>query len=167
MRWHGFSKYLQFVSSVCIVSATVYACSAPKKGAEASGGSSSNVQVELSKDKLLWLHVTLRCRAKTRATFYKDRLPWGNYNSMEFVAVTPDEHYIERVWPIDDPVGFEETSMAPNEMQSGDVDLRMKFIGLDAAIKKSSVRLFWAYHAPEQLNISEWPGGLIFIPQQK
>jgi len=39
---------------------------------------------------------------------------------MEFVAVTPDEHYIERFWPIADPVGFEETSMEQNDTQSGD-----------------------------------------------
>jgi hypothetical protein len=122
--------------------------------------------VELSKEKPLWLHVTVRCRAKTRVSFYKYELPWGNYNSMEFVAVTPDEHFIERVWPVDDP-SFEKTSMEPNETRSGDFNLQMKFIGLDAAIKKSSVRLFWAYHAPKELNISEWPGGLIVIPQQK
>ena len=63
---------------------------------------------------------------------------------MEFVAVTPDEHFIERIWPIDDPI-FEKISMEPNEVLSGDVNLQMKFIGLDKAVKKSSVRLFWAY----------------------
>jgi hypothetical protein len=128
--------------------------------------SSANVTVELSKEKPLWLHITVRCRAKTRATFYKYKLPWGNYDSMEFVAVTPDEHFIERVWPVDDP-SFEKTSMEPNETRSGDFNLQMKFIGLDAAAMKSSVRLFWAYNAPKELNISEWPGGLIVIPQQK
>jgi hypothetical protein len=55
----------------------------------------------------------------------------------------------------------------PNDTQSGDINLQMKFIGLDSAIKESSVRLFWAYNAPKELNISDWPGGLIFIPQQK
>jgi hypothetical protein len=128
--------------------------------------SSPDVKVELSKEKPLWLHVTVRCRAKARATFYKYQLPWGNYNSMEFVAVTPDEHYLERGWPVDDP-SPEKTSMEPNETRSGDFNLQMKFIGLDAALKKSSVRLFWAYRAPKELNISDWPGGLIFIPQQK
>jgi hypothetical protein len=85
---------------------------------------------------------------------------------MEFVAVTPDEHFVERVWPIDDP-SSEKTSMEPNATRTGDFNLQMKFIGLDAAVKKSSVRLFWTYHAPKELNISEWPGGLIVIPQQK
>lgn len=127
---------------------------------------SPNVTVELSKEKPLWLHVTVRCRAKTRVTFYKYQLPWGNYNSMEFVAVTPNEHFIERIWPIDDP-SPEKISMEPNETRSGDTNLQMKFIGLDSAIKKSPVRLFWAYNTPKELNISEWPGGLIFIPQQK
>jgi len=85
---------------------------------------------------------------------------------MEFVAVTLDEHYVERVWPVDDPL-FEEISMEPNETRTGDFDLDRKFMGLDATVKKSSVRLFWAYHAPKALNISEWPGGMIVIPQQK
>jgi hypothetical protein len=128
--------------------------------------SSSDVKVELRKEKPLWLHITVRCRAKTRATFYRYQLPWGNYNSMEFVAVTLDEHYVERIWPIDDPP-FEQISMEPNEARSGDFNLQMKFIGLDAALKKSPVHLFWAYRAPKELNISEWPGGLIVIPQQK
>jgi hypothetical protein len=133
------------------------------------GGSedwSSAVKVELVKEKPLWLHVTLRCHSKTRVTFSKYQLPWGNYNSMEFVAVTPDEHYVERIWPTDDPT-FEQISTQPNESRSGDVDLRMKFIGLDAVLKKSPVHLFWAYRAPKELNISEWPGGMIIIPQQK
>jgi hypothetical protein len=128
--------------------------------------SSPDVKVELSKEKPLWLHVTVRCRAKTRATFYKYELPWGNYDSMEFVAVTLDEHYVERIWPVDDP-SPEKISMEPNETRSGDFDLQRKFIGLDAALKKSPVHLFWAYRAPKELNISEWPGGLIVIPQHK
>jgi hypothetical protein len=85
---------------------------------------------------------------------------------MEFVAVTLDEHYVERIRPIDDPP-FGQISMEPNEARSGDFNLQMKFIGLDAALKKSPVHLFWAYRAPKELNISEWPGGLIVIPQQK
>ena len=128
--------------------------------------SAPDVKVELSKEKSLWLHVTIRCRAKARVTFYKYQLPWGNYDSMEFVAVTSDEHYVKRIWPIDDP-SPEMTSMEPNETRSGDFNLQMKFIGLDAALKKSSVHLFWAYRAPKELNISEWPGGLVIIPQQK
>jgi hypothetical protein len=57
--------------------------------------------------------------------------------------------------------------MELNETRTGDFNLQMKFIGLDAGLKKSPVHLFWAYRAPKELNISEWPGGLIVIPQQK
>jgi hypothetical protein len=85
---------------------------------------------------------------------------------MEFVAVTPDEHYVKRIWPIDEP-SPENTSMEPNETLSGDFNLQMKFIGLDGTVKKSSVRLFWAYNARKELNISDWSGGMIIIPQQK
>jgi len=81
------AKYLLFGFSLCILCVPV-------------GGNEDcypNVTVELSKEKPLWLHVTVRCRSKTRATFYKYELPWGNYDSMEFVAVIPDEHFVERV----------------------------------------------------------------------
>jgi len=36
---------------------------------------------------------------------------------MEFVAVTFDEHFIERLWPVDDPL-FEKISMEPNEVRA-------------------------------------------------
>ena len=156
MVWKTLGKYLLVGFSLSILCVPV-------------GGNedcSPNITVELVKEKPFWLHVTVRCRAKARVTFYKYELPWGNHNSMEFVAVTPDEHFIERVWPVDDP-SPEKISMQPDEAQSGDVNLQMKFIGLDAAVKKSSVRLFWAYNAPKELNISQWPGGLIVIPRQK
>jgi hypothetical protein len=51
--------------------------------------------------------------------------------------------------------------MEPSDTRSGELNLQMKFIGLVAAVKKSSLGLFWAYNAPKELNISEWPGGLI------
>jgi hypothetical protein len=43
----------------------------------------------------------------------------------------------------------------------------MRFKGLDAALKKSEVHLFWAYEAPKQLNIPHWSGGWVLIPKQQ
>ena len=62
---------------------------------------------------------------------------------------------------------FDEVSMDPNEQRSGDVDLPMKFKGLDIALKKSDIHLFWTYRAPKELNIPMWSGGWILLPQQK
>ena len=85
---------------------------------------------------------------------------------MKLVAMTPREDYLGRFYPIDDP-SPEEVSFEPNEQQSGDVNIQMKIVGLDAAVKKSDILLFWAYEAPKELNIQHWSGGWILIPQQR
>jgi len=69
----------------------------------ANEDSAADIKVELSSQKPLWLHITIRSRATTRITFYKWRLPWGNLNSMKLVAVTPRENYLKIAYPIDDP----------------------------------------------------------------
>jgi hypothetical protein len=109
--------------------------------------------------------MTIRSRAETRVTFYKSRLPWGNLNNMKLVAMTPGEKYLGRGYPIDDP-SPEKVSFDPNEQQSGDLDLHIKILGLDAALKKSDIFLFWAYEAPKELNIPHWSGGWILIPNK-
>src|SRR5277367_3519650 len=134
MTWNRITRCLLVACVLCIFSVS-------------SGGSedtSPDMKVELSSQKPLWLHITLRSRAETRATFYKWRLPWGNYNSMMLIAVTPGERYITRGYPVDDP-SPEKISMEPNERQTGEVNLQMRFIGLDDALQKSDVYLFWAY----------------------
>jgi hypothetical protein len=85
---------------------------------------------------------------------------------MMLIAVTPDERFIQRVFPIDDP-SPEQVTLGPNEAQSGEVNLQTRFKGLEAALGKSDVHLFWAYEAPKELNISRWSGGWVLIPQQK
>jgi hypothetical protein len=124
------------------------------------------MKVELSSQRHLYLHITIRSRAKTQATFYKSRLPWGNYNSMMLIAVTPGEHFVKRGYPVDDP-SPEKISMEPNEEQSGELNLQMRLIGLDATLKKSDIYLFWAYEPPNELNLPRRLGGWVLIPQQK
>jgi len=85
---------------------------------------------------------------------------------MRLVAMTPREDYLERSYPIDDP-SPEEVSFEPSEQQTGDINLQMKIVGLDAALKKSDIVLFWAYEAPKELKIPRYSGGWILIPQQK
>ena len=138
-------------------------CSVPSVGNQ---DSSPDVKVELSSQKPLWLHITIRSRAESRVSFYKYLLPWGNLNSMKLFAMTPGEDYLKTFYPTDDP-SPEKVSLGPNEQQSGDIDLHMKIVGLDAALKKSDVFLFWAYEAPKELNIAHYSGGWILIPRQK
>jgi len=156
MLWKNALKY--FLIGLC-------ACMAGPPTGGSEDFAPTIVKVEMIKDKPFWLHVTVRNAAKTQVKFYEYQLPWGNYNSMEFSAVTFDGHYIERGLPVDDPL-FVETSMEPSETRSGDVDITRKFSGLEKAAKKSSILLFWAYHAPKAFGGPEWPGGLIWIPQQ-
>ncbi|SRR6266478_9726758 len=128
---------------------------------------SPDVKVELSSQKPLWLHVTVRSRAETRVTLYKYLLPWGNLNSMLFVPVNRyGQCVVEKAFPIDDP-SPETVLIEPIGALSGDMDLRRFVPGLEKALKKSDIHLFWAYKAPEELNIPRWSGGWILIPQQK
>jgi len=85
---------------------------------------------------------------------------------MMLIAVTPGERFVRRGYPVDDP-SPEKISMEPNEQQTGEVNLQMRFIGLDAALKKSDIHLFWAYEAPKELNIPRRLGGWVLIPRQK
>lgn len=133
-----------------------------------SGGSESapaSIQVELDKKTPLLLHVTVRSHSESIVTFPRYRLPWGNRNSMLFVPVNPDGQCIgNKLFPIDDP-SYEKISLEPNSSISGDVDLQRFVPGLDKALQKSDVHLFWAYQAPKELNIAKWSGGWILIPR--
>jgi hypothetical protein len=135
-----------------------------------SGGSESipsSIQVELDGKIPLLLHVTVRSHAESKVTFPKYRLPWGNRTSMLFVPVNLEGQCIDnKFFPIDDP-SYEKISLEPNGSISGDVDLQRFVPGLDKALRKSDVHLFWAYQAPKELNIAQWSGGWILIPQQK
>jgi len=84
---------------------------------------------------------------------------------MILVALTSDRNFITRNIPVDDP-SPERVSLEPNESLSGEVSLDKAFSGLDAALKKSDINLFWAYEAPEELHIAHWSGGWLLIPQR-
>jgi hypothetical protein len=123
------------------------------------------IRVELDQVHLA-LHVTVSSQASSVVMIGKWQLPWGNANSMILVAVTDNKGYVDRNLLIDDPT-TEQVSMKPNESMSGDVSLQEAFAGLDSALKKSDVHLFWAYQSPKELHIPRWSGGWILIPQKK
>jgi hypothetical protein len=85
---------------------------------------------------------------------------------MILIAATPGGQYLSRNFPIDDP-SPERVSLEPNGSLSGEVSLRKAFRGLDHALEKSEIHLFWAYEAPEELHIARWSGGWILIPKRK
>jgi hypothetical protein len=123
------------------------------------------IRVELIPEKPLWVRVTVRSGSDRTATFLRYKLPWGNRNSILFVAVTPSGAPIEVSVPVDDPM-FDEVSLEPGQSLTGDIDLDHFFGHLNHAIKRSDVHLFWAYESPEQLHIPHWSGGWILLRQQ-
>jgi len=126
----------------------------------------SGILVELSSQNPLSLRVTLRSNAITRITFYKYLLPWGNVNSMMLIAATPSGQYIDRFFPTDDP-SPDQVVFEPKQSMSGEVKLGNYFRGLESALKKSDIHLFWTYKAPDALRIAQWSGGWVLIPKQK
>jgi hypothetical protein len=61
----------------------------------------------------------------------------------------------------------EKISLDPNQSLSSDINLVEVFKDLNGAIRKSDIHLFWAYRAPDGLNLPRWSGGWILLPQQK
>jgi|SRR3974377_82337 len=126
----------------------------------------SGIQVETDHDNPLILKVELRSGAETSVKIYKSRLPWGSAYGMILVAVMPDGQTIKKQLPVDDPSPTE-ISLNPKEFMKGEIDLRKIFRGLEEAVRKSDIQLFWAYEAPEELHIPRWSGGWILVSKQK
>ena len=127
----------------------------------------SGVEVELSTQTPLTLHVTVHSHAHNRITLYSFMLPWGNRNAMMLVPVTHDRECFDNKYLMPEEPSYQKLSIEPNGSLSGDVDLRKVLPGLENALKKSDVHLLWAYRAPEELRIGDWSGGWIFIPQHR
>lgn len=85
---------------------------------------------------------------------------------MVLVPVKPDGQCLGKYYPVEDPV-IRQFSLEPHGSLSGDIDLQSVLPGLEEALKKSDIHLFWAYEAPGELQAARWSGGWILIPQQK
>jgi len=85
---------------------------------------------------------------------------------MIIVAAIPGGRCLERELPVADPM-YDEISLEPNASLSGNIDLERLFPDIRRVLKKVNVQLFWAYEAPDILQIPHWSGGWILIPQQK
>jgi|HubBroStandDraft_4_1064222.scaffolds.fasta_scaffold19444_2 hypothetical protein len=153
-----FSTFLPILEVLVLV-----AFSAARTGSETMP---PGIRVELIPEKPLCVRVTVRSGADRTATFLRHKLPWGNRNSILFVAVTPEGIPLEVSMPVDDPI-FDKFSLAPGASVSGDIDLNNFFGRLRLATKKSDIHLFWAYESPEELHIPHWSGGWVLLPQQK
>lgn len=125
------------------------------------------VEVTLSTQKPLTLHVTVHSHAQSRVTLSAYALPWGTRNSMMLLPVDSDRQCFDNTSFVPDDSGFEKVSIDANGSASGEVDLRTVLPSLEEELKKSNIHLFWAYKAPQDLHIGDRFGGLIFIPQRK
>jgi hypothetical protein len=160
-RIEAMDSRIERTSRFLVAAVAIFLCSSSLMG---DGAKSADIRVDLTSQNPPSLHVTIHSRAKVPVSFFKWRLPWGNRNTMILVAVKADKNYLTRNFPIDDPAP-ERVSIGPNESLSGEVSLEKAFTGLDDALKKSDINLFWAYQPPEELNIGRWSGGWILIPQ--
>ena len=114
----------------------------------------------------LSLHVTLWSGANTAIKVSRNRLPWAADESLIVVTAIGNGQCLKRDVPVDDPM-FDEISIEPKTLLSGDVDLERLFPDIRRVSEVSDVQLFWAYEAPEALHISHWSGGWVLIPKQK
>jgi hypothetical protein len=124
------------------------------------------IQAEINPEKPLWLRITLQSFAETSLSLDKDDLPWGREDRIILAAVTSEGKHLERFLHIDDP-RFGRIMLKPRQKVSGEINLTHVFKGLENTVKETDVHVFWAYKAPEQLNIGSWSGGWVLIPQQK
>lgn len=132
--------------------------------AQTKGSSSSAVEVTLSREKPLWLDITLHSSSDHSATILKSQLPWGYRYSMVFVAARTTGEPLEMDLPVDDPVA--ETVLVPSRASlTGHIDLRTVISDLNTVTKQGDILLFWAYKAPADLQIDGWSGGCILVPR--
>jgi len=124
------------------------------------------IQAEINPENPLWLRMTLQSFADTSQSLHKDDLPWGREDRIILAAVTSEGKNLERFLYIDDP-RFGQITLKPGQKVSGEIDLTHVFRDLDKIVKETDVHVFWAYKAPEKLNIGGWSGGWVLIRQQK
>jgi hypothetical protein len=156
LRTSFFTKYL-------VICAALFLASTGSGGSETDR---NGIQVHMSDEKPLWLHVTLRSFSESRITLNSVYLPWTSRYSMVLVPVKPDGQCLAKYYPVDDPP-LGHVSLEAHGSLSGDLDLRRVLPGLEEALKKSDIHLFWAYQAPEELQATRWSGGWILIPKTK
>ncbi|MDR3715256.1 MAG: hypothetical protein P4L51_20785 [Puia sp.] len=86
---------------------------------------------------------------------------------MLLVPVSRDGECIDNKYFAEEYPEYEKIPIEANGTISGKIDLQKLIPELGEALKKSDVHLFWAYKAPEELQIAHWSGGWLLIPQQK
>src|SRR6267142_6008565 len=94
------------------------------------------VEVTLSTQKPLTLHVTVHSHAQSRVTLSAYALPWGTRNSMMLLPVDSDRQCFDNTSFVPDDSGFEKVSIEANGSVSGEVDLRTVLPSLEDELKK-------------------------------
>lgn len=133
----------------------------------AGGGEvrASGIIVQLQRDQHLSLHITLTSGSRATARFARNELPWSGGHNMT-VAATVQEECLARELPINDSM-FLEISIPPKGSLEGKIDLEALYPNITRALRERDVNLFWAYEAPEGLNLPRWSGGWILVSRQK
>jgi hypothetical protein len=162
MAWFDGSNRGRCFKSVIALMALLVSLS----DAGAADTKQAGIFVKLKDGAHLSLQITLTPAGGKTMKISRDQLPWGTHESMVIVAALPGGRCLPRIAPIEDPP-FDEISLAANQSSTKDIDLEELFPKLRDALKHFDVQLFWAYKAPEELQIPEWSGGWILIPKQQ
>jgi hypothetical protein len=132
---------------------------------DARGTLQPGIRFELNRQQHLSLHITLKSGAKASVKVPRHQLPWSG-DALVIVAVRGNGQCLKRNVPVDDPL-FREVLVEPDIPAQGEIDLEMLFPEIRRVLQGSDVQLFWAYNAPDALNIGRWSGGWLLIEQEK
>jgi len=156
MPWYKMRKCLKTAFAAILVFAIILAAK-DRKG--------SGIHVELIRAPRLCLHITLMSGANGPVKVERSELPWSAGDSLVVAALMGNGECLRRSMPVDDPL-FDEISVDPNKPLSGDIDLERLFPDIRRVSQVKDVQVFWAYRAPEALQIGQWSGGWFIIPRR-
>lgn len=135
-------------------------------GAFCADTAPQGLSVELKYGTRISLQITLRPDIQHALQVPANELPWGSRDSMVVVAAITGGRCLRTMRPIEDPP-FSQTTIEPNSLLKGEIDLQTLFPDLRSVLKQSDVQLFWAYESPVALHIPRWSGGWILIAKTK
>lgn len=92
----------------------------------------------------IFLRFRLQNISSVSLELYPSELPWGNANSLTFVAFTLQGRTLSNHYPIDDPIFEKKVVIAPGEVLEGDYDLWYR-LRIDSIPRDSDIVIIWAY----------------------
>jgi hypothetical protein len=120
------------------------------------------------------LVLTLRNAGDRDLTLFNGYLPWRFWHSMTLKAVedAPGAPCLPgpRLVPIQDPVSAT-TTIKPGRSVAGQIDLRERFPGIEKALRRTDVIVFWSYQGrvtgPMSATVPlQRVGGWLLVPHR-